>query len=61
MQRAFRRHFLAAAAATALLPFAFPVAAQTDAPLRMLLPVSAGSGVDTIARAAAAGCDPGME
>lgn len=52
MQRTFRRHFLAAAAATALLPFAFPVGAQTDAPLRMLLPVSAGSGVDTIARAA---------
>ena len=44
------RAFLALAA-VALSCTALPVLAQGDKPLRMILPVSAGSGVDTIMRA----------
>ena len=44
-----RRQSLAALAALGLAPVAF---AQADKPVRFILPVSAGSGVDGIARAA---------
>lgn len=44
-----RRRGLLAAAATAL---ALPAFAQGDKPVRLVLPISAGSGVDVIARAA---------
>ncbi|WP_374639615.1 Bug family tripartite tricarboxylate transporter substrate binding protein [Hydrogenophaga sp.] len=46
-----RRTFLAAAATSALLASA-PSWAQSTAPLRVILPLGAGSGVDTIVRAA---------
>lgn len=45
-----RRHLLGLAGALALPRLA---AAQPDKPIRVVLPISAGSGVDTIARAAA--------
>lgn len=45
-----RRSLLAAAAALAL-----PAFAQSDKPVRLILPISAGSGVDAIARAAQQG------
>jgi tripartite-type tricarboxylate transporter receptor subunit TctC len=38
--------------ATALAAGALPAFAQSDKPVRLVLPISAGSGVDTIARAA---------
>ncbi|GHC91739.1 hypothetical protein GCM10007320_41040 [Pseudorhodoferax aquiterrae] len=44
-----RRGLLAAGAAVAL-----PALAQNDKPVRLILPISAGSGVDVIARAASA-------
>lgn len=44
------RRALVAATLAALLPLG--AQAQTDKPLRLILPVGAGSGVDTIARAA---------
>ncbi len=47
-----RRHLALAAFAACLLALAGPAAADRP-PLRVLLPVSAGSGVDTIVRAAA--------
>jgi tripartite-type tricarboxylate transporter receptor subunit TctC len=51
MPSSHRRH-LALAAFAGLIAFAGPAAADRP-PLRVLLPVSAGSGVDTIVRAAA--------
>jgi len=50
-----RRTFLKAASAAALATaglLALPVAAQGGRPVRLILPISAGSGVDIIARAA---------
>jgi tripartite-type tricarboxylate transporter receptor subunit TctC len=47
-----RRHLALAALAAGLLALAGPAAAERP-PLRVILPVSAGSGVDTIVRAAA--------
>jgi tripartite-type tricarboxylate transporter receptor subunit TctC len=44
-----RRTFVSTAAATLAAPYAF---AQSDKPVKFILPVSAGSGVDGIARAA---------
>jgi len=49
MTQTTRRLFVAALAASA---FSLPAFAQSDAPLRVILPVGAGSGVDTIVRAA---------
>ncbi len=43
-----RRHFVQTSALLCATPLAY---AQTDKPLRFILPVSAGSGVDTIVRA----------
>lgn len=43
-----RRHFAASMAAAAFAPAAF---AQLDKPIRFILPVAPGSGVDTITRA----------
>jgi len=52
MRQSSRRHFLAGIAAVAL--GASPlVRAQVDRPIRLILPVAAASGVDTITRAAA--------
>lgn len=50
MNKSFNRRTLLAAAASLLL--ATPTWAQSTAPLRVILPVGAGSGVDTIIRAA---------
>jgi tripartite-type tricarboxylate transporter receptor subunit TctC len=44
-----RRLFISATAATLAVPYAF---GQSDKPVKFILPVSAGSGVDGIARAA---------
>ena len=44
---------IAALTAAAALLFAAPLAAQQQRPMRVILPVSAGSGVDAIVRAAA--------
>lgn len=46
-----RRGLLALGASTFAVA-AFPAFAQSDKPVRIVLPISAGSGVDTIARAA---------
>lgn len=46
------RRVVVAAAAAALLGACLPARAQATQPLRVLLPVGAGSGVDTIVRAA---------
>ena len=46
-----RRSFAALSAAVVALS-AWPALSQTDRPLRVILPISAGSGVDTIVRAA---------
>ncbi len=51
MQSMPRRHFVAALAAVATFS-AFGPALAEDGPLRVILPVSAGSGVDAILRAA---------
>src|SRR4051794_9600282 len=52
VRQSSRRHFLAGIAAVAL--GASPlVRAQVDRPIRLILPVAAASGVDTITRAAA--------
>ncbi len=51
MTHSFKRRTLIAAAASCLLASA-PAWAQSSAPLRVILPVGAGSGVDTIVRAA---------
>jgi len=52
MRQSSRRHFLTGIAAVAL--GASPlVRAQVDRPIRLILPVAAASGVDTITRAAA--------
>ena len=50
MNKSFNRRALLAAATSLLL--AAPAWAQSTAPLRVILPVGAGSGVDTIIRAA---------
>lgn len=50
MQKARRQFAVAVAAALAFSTL--PAAAQSDSPMRVILPVGAGSGVDTIARAA---------
>ncbi|WP_077003119.1 tripartite tricarboxylate transporter substrate binding protein [Variovorax sp. KK3] len=50
--RIHRRTLLGFGAAT-LASVALPAFAQSDKPVRIVLPISAGSGVDTIARAAA--------
>lgn len=50
MNRSFNRRTLMAAAASALMAAA-PAWAQSTAPLRVILPLGAGSGVDTIVRA----------
>jgi tripartite-type tricarboxylate transporter receptor subunit TctC len=47
-----QRRSLAALAAAVLTLSILPVHSQTDRPLRVILPVGAGSGVDTIIRAA---------
>lgn len=47
-----RRQFAASFAAAAALAAFRPAFAQSGAPLRVILPVGAGSGVDTIVRAA---------
>lgn len=48
-----RPHWRAVAAATAFLLFsALPALAQSGKPVRLILPISAGSGVDAIARTA---------
>jgi tripartite-type tricarboxylate transporter receptor subunit TctC len=52
MKQNTRRHFAVTLAATALALSAFPAGAQSGDPLRVILPVGAGSGVDTIVRAA---------
>lgn len=51
MNLSFNRRTLMAAAASALMAAA-PAWAQSTAPLRVILPLGAGSGVDTIVRAA---------
>ncbi len=51
MNLSFTRRTLMAAAASALMAAA-PTWAQSTAPLRVILPLGAGSGVDTIVRAA---------
>jgi tripartite-type tricarboxylate transporter receptor subunit TctC len=51
MNLSFTRRTLMAAAASALMAAA-PAWAQSTAPLRVILPLGAGSGVDTIVRAA---------
>lgn len=51
MKKTTRRLFAGVLAALAFAA-AGPVAAQSDTPLRVILPVGAGSGVDTIVRAA---------
>ena len=48
----FRRHLLAACLAFGTGLLAQPVFAQANAPLRVILPVGPGSGVDVIARSA---------
>lgn len=48
----FRRHFLAAGFALGSALLAAPALAQPSAPLRVILPVGPGSGVDVIARSA---------
>lgn len=45
-----RRRFLVAAAAAGAAPFAIAQPAYPDKPIRLLLPVSAGSGIDATAR-----------
>ena len=45
----FRRHLLAACLAFGTGLLAQPVFAQANAPLRVILPVGPGSGVDVIA------------
>jgi tripartite-type tricarboxylate transporter receptor subunit TctC len=52
MRQVTRRHFAAAVAGIAALCAIGTSIAQSDAPLRVILPVGAGSGVDTIVRAA---------
>lgn len=47
----FRRRFAAMLAAAAMVLCASPLSAQDARPLRVVLPVSAGSGVDAIVRA----------
>ena len=53
-RRALSRGALAAIAATActMLPFGPPARAQSQPPLRVILPLGAGSGVDVIVRSA---------
>jgi tripartite-type tricarboxylate transporter receptor subunit TctC len=53
MKLSFTRRTLIAAAASALMA-ATPAWAQSSAPLRVILPLGAGSGVDTIVRSAQA-------
>lgn len=50
--QAIRRLIAAALAGAAALAMLGPVAAQNDQPVRIILPVGAGSGVDTIVRSA---------
>ena len=52
MTHSSRRLFIASLVAAAALGPCVPAAAQADAPLRVILPVGAGSGGDTIMRAA---------
>jgi tripartite-type tricarboxylate transporter receptor subunit TctC len=52
MTRPISRRLLLVTAATALLAGAAPYAAAQTGPLKVILPVGAGSGVDTIVRAA---------
>lgn len=47
-----RRHVLAAGISLGLILLAAPLLAQPSAPLRVILPVGPGSGVDVIARSA---------
>ena len=51
MTKVSKRRVLAAVAAASLALLGIPSHAQTDKPLRVILPVSAGSGVDAIVRA----------
>ncbi|HSV82670.1 MAG TPA: tripartite tricarboxylate transporter substrate binding protein [Ramlibacter sp.] len=52
MTQTSRRQFVTLLATIATLGTALPAFAQSDTPLRVILPVGAGSGVDTIVRAA---------
>lgn len=52
MKFSMQRRSFAALSAAVLALAAWPALAQTDRPLRVILPISAGSGVNTIVRAA---------
>jgi tripartite-type tricarboxylate transporter receptor subunit TctC len=55
-----RRALLAAAAAGLAATVALPALAQSSAPLRVILPVGAGSGVDVIVRSAQVALSKGL-